>query len=126
MASPREFTIHVVVADDAVRDSLYVLLDSFGFATCPVGSIEEFREEYRPLQKSCLVIDEDLAGISGFELLEELRSEGVRTPAILMTQRLNDPTQAASDRIGAMLLEKPCTPDKLIGCLKKILGRGQS
>ena len=126
MASPREFTIYVVVADDAVRDSLYVLLGSFGFATCPFSSAAAFRQDYRPVQKSCLVIDEDLAETSGFELLEELRSDGVRVPAILMTQRLNATIQAASEGIGAMLLEKPCTPDKLIGCLKKIFGRGKS
>jgi len=27
--------------------------------------------------------------------------------------------QAAGERVGRMRLEKPCTPDKLIGCLKK-------
>jgi FixJ family two-component response regulator len=126
MASPREFTIYVVVADDAVRDSLYALLGSFGFATCPFGSATAFRQDYRPVQKSCLVIDEDVAEISGFELLKELRSDGVRAPAILMTQCVDATIQATSERIGAMLLQKPCTPDKLIGCLKKLLGRGHS
>lgn len=122
MASPREFTIYVVVADAAVRDSLYVLLRSLGFATW-VGSVAEFREEYRPVQKSCLVIDEDLGGTSGFDLLEGLRSERVRTPAIVMTEQLGAGAQAAGERLGAMLMEKPYTPDKLIGCLVKSLGR---
>ena len=122
MASPREFTIYVVVADAAVRDSLYVLLRSLGFATW-VGSVAEFQEEYRPVQKSCLVIDEDLGSTSGFDLLEGLRSERVYTPAIVMTQHLGADAQAAGERLGAMLMEKPYTSDKLIGCLVKSLGR---
>lgn len=122
MASPREFTIYVVVADAAVRDSLYLLLRSLGFATW-VGSVAEFREEYRPVQKSCLVIDEDLGGTSGFDLLEGLRAERVQTPAVVMTEHLGASAQAAGERLGAMLMEKPYTPDKLIDCLVKSLGR---
>lgn len=121
MASPREFTIYVVVADSAVGDSLYVLLSSFGFVSW-VGSVAEFRAQCRPGQKSCLVIDEDLAGASGFDLLEELRSERVRTPAIVMTQHVDAGAQTAGKRLRAVLLEKPFIPDKLIGCLGKILG----
>jgi FixJ family two-component response regulator len=103
-----------------------VLLNTFGFATCPFGSAAAFWQGYRSVQKSCLVIDEDPARISGFDLLEELRSEGVRIPAIIMVQHLNALTQAASVRIGATPLEKPYTPDKLIDCLKRVLRRGQS
>jgi FixJ family two-component response regulator len=55
-----------------------------------------------------------------------LRSEGLHAPAIVMTQRANAGAQAASDRVGALLLEKPYTGDKLIGCLVKAFARNRA
>jgi FixJ family two-component response regulator len=123
MASPREYTIYVVVDDDAVRDSICVLMESFGFGTCAFGSAGAFLRSDQLAAKSCLIVDDALPGTSGFELLGRLRSEGLQTPAIVITQRVSAGAQAASDRVGALLLQKPYTGDKLIGCLVKAFAR---
>jgi|HubBroStandDraft_6_1064221.scaffolds.fasta_scaffold705711_2 two-component system response regulator FixJ len=123
MPSPREYTIYVVVDDDAVRDSICVLMESLGFGTCAFGSANALLRGDRMAVKSCLIVDDALPGVSGFELLDRLRSEGLQAPAIVITQRVSAGAQAASDRVGALLLQKPYTGDKLIGCLVKAFAR---
>jgi two-component system, LuxR family, response regulator FixJ len=123
MASPTEFTIYVVVDDDAVRDSICVLLRVVRFRVCPFASSNAFLRSDRPVAKSCLIIDDDMPDVGGFELLERLRSEGMRIPAIVMTQSRSATMQAASERLDAILLEKASAPDKLIGTLGKAIAR---
>jgi|HubBroStandDraft_3_1064219.scaffolds.fasta_scaffold99287_1 FixJ family two-component response regulator len=127
MVHSRDFVIYVVVHDDAVRDSICVLLDSMRFPTCGFKSANAFlRSERRPTGDSCLIADEEMADMSGYELLDRLRSEGLRTSAIIMTQRMNARKQPASGRAGVIVLEKPYAPDKLIGCVSKALFPDQS
>jgi FixJ family two-component response regulator len=123
MASPREYIIYVVVDDDAVRDSICVLPESFGFSTCAFGSAGALLRSDQLAAKSCLIVDDALPGTSGFELLDRLRSGGLQAPAIVMTQRVNAGALATGDRVGALLLQKPYTGDKLIGCLVKAFAR---
>lgn len=123
MASPREYTIYVVVDDDAVRDSICVLVESFGFGTCAFGSANAFLRSDRLAAKCCLIVDDALPDMSRFELLDCLRSEGLQAPAVVMARRVGSGAQAASDWLGALLLQKPYTGDKLIDCLVKAFAR---
>ena len=76
--------------------------------------------------KSCLILDEEMADMSGSELLGRLHSEGLRTRAIIMTKQINTESQPASGQADVIVLEKPYAPDKLIGCLVKALFPDQS
>ena len=125
MVHPRDFVIYVVVHDDAVRDSIRVLLYSMRFPTCCFNSASEFLRAERPVADSCLILDEDMADMSGSELLDRLRSEGLRIPAIIMAAQVNARVQQAGERIDTIVLAKPCEPDKLIGCLAKALASNQ-
>jgi FixJ family two-component response regulator len=125
MASPREYTIYVVVVDDAVRDSICVLMESFGFGTCAFGSASAFLRSDLLAAKSCLIVDDALPGMSAFELLGLLRSKGLQAPAVVMARRVSSGAQAAGDRLGALLLQKPYTGDKLIDCLVKAFARNR-
>ena len=117
MAHPSDFVIYVVVHDDAVRDSICVLLDSMLFPICCFNSANEFLRAERPIANSCLILDADMTDMSGSELLDRLRSEGLRTPAIMMTAKM----RPLSEWVDTIVLEKPYAPDKLIGCLAKAL-----
>jgi two-component system, LuxR family, response regulator FixJ len=121
MLHPRDFVICIVVHDDAVRDSICVLLDSMRFRTCAFDSANAFLRSERPTGKSCLLLDEDVSDMYGSDLLDRLDSEGLRTPAIIMTQGPNGRSPAANGRPDVVVLEKPFVPDKLIGCLAKAL-----
>jgi hypothetical protein len=49
--------------------------------------------------------------MSAFELLGLLRSEGLQALAVVMARRVSSGAQAAGDRLGALLLQKPYTGD---------------
>ena len=70
----------------------------------------------------CLVLDQHLSGISGLELLEELRAQGVRTPAIMVTSATTQlPGPRAADAGVAIVLRKPLASDGLEDWLNRIL-----
>jgi two-component system, LuxR family, response regulator FixJ len=121
MTHPRDFVMYVVVQDDAVRDSICVLLDAMRFPTCGFNSANEFLRAERPLARACLILDDDMSDMSGSELLDRLRSEGLRTPAIIMTARVSAGIQTAGEQCSTIFAEKPCCPNKLIGCIAKAL-----
>jgi hypothetical protein len=58
-------------------------------------------------------------------LLGLLRSEGLQAPAVVMARRVSSGAQAAGDRLGALLLQKPYTGDKVIDCLVKTFARNR-
>ena len=64
---------------------------------------------------ACLLLDLQLGGMTGLELLERLRARGIQTPAILLT--------ATDARYGAAkvltVLRKPVAADELLGWIAK-------
>ena len=67
-------TVFVVDDDDAVRNSLRMLLKSAGLSTEVAGSAHEFLTRYDTAQPGCLVLDVRMPGMSGIDLLEIIRS----------------------------------------------------
>ena len=66
------------------------------FPTCGFKSANAFLRSERPNGQSCLIVDEEMADMSGSELLGRLHSEGLRTRAIIMTKQSNTERQPAS------------------------------
>lgn len=71
-----------------------------------------------------IILDIMLPGIDGFELLKQIRDEGIRTPVLILTAR-ND----VKDRVKGLdsgadyYLTKPFEIDEFIACLRAILRR---
>src|SRR5437763_11995700 len=79
----------VVVDDDAgVRHSLTFSLEIEGFAVRTFSAASELLAANMP-DCACLVVDQNMPGMSGLELLAKLRKERLSTPAILMTSHPN-------------------------------------
>jgi two-component system, LuxR family, response regulator FixJ len=77
-------TAYVVDDDDAVRDSIRMLLESQGFTVCTYASGWSFLREARANRNSCLVVDVNMPGMNGLELLDQLRRDGIMVPAIVV------------------------------------------
>jgi FixJ family two-component response regulator len=118
-----EATAYVIDDDDAVRDSIRMLLETSGYVVHSFGSAAALLSGERPGKNSCLIIDVDMPGMGGLELLDRLRREGVTTPAIVMTGGFSARGRAAVDRAAAMALEKPFAVGELVSCIKRSLGR---
>src|ERR1700730_17264344 len=114
---------HVIDDDAAVRASVQLLLKGGGVEARPYASAEAFLREATPDDDSCLIIDVDMPGIGGLELLDQLRENGVKTPAIMITGAgITDGLVTAIKRFDAMLLEKPFLPGELLSSVKRALG----
>ena len=114
---------HVIDDDSAVRDSVRLLLECGGIEARPYASAETFLREAALDDDSCLIIDVDMPGIDGLELLDQLRETGINTPAIVVTAAGITPSLAsATKRFDAMLLQKPFLPTELLSSIKIALG----
>src|ERR1051326_6684652 len=91
--------IHIVDDDDAVRDSMRALLESLGFDVHDYSSAVDFLNRGGERSQGCLLLDLHMPVMSGIDLLEHMRSEGVSLPTIVITGR-GDPLPGARARGG--------------------------
>ena len=109
MANGQSNGIVAVIDDDEdVRDVLCALLQSEGHATEAYGIRgAEFLRVRGDHRAACIIVDQNMPGITGLALLTEL-ARGSEVPALLIT---GDPSIRLSERarrIGAMtVMEKP-------------------
>ena len=115
-----ERVVYVIDDDDAVRDSICMLLESYGIAAHPYASGAVFLADL-PLDPGCLLVDVDMPGINGLELLNQLRGRRMAIPAIVMTGTLTSRTRLAADRVEAIPLLKPFRLRELVASAEKAL-----
>lgn len=116
-------TIIVVDDDEAVRDSLSVLLSLAGLSvqTCESGvTLLAMLESGTP---DCLVVDVHMPGMNGLELVCRLKEDDITIPVILITGNLDAATEAQAARVGVShLLKKPFPGSLLIETVRGIVG----
>jgi FixJ family two-component response regulator len=114
-------TIVVIDDDAAVRNSLKFSLEIEGFTVCTYASpIDVLNGDGLPAV-ACLIVDQNMPGMSGLNLLAALRRRGDRTPAILVsahaTAALRD---EAADR-GVAVVEKPFVGNALVDRIRAVI-----
>jgi two-component system response regulator FixJ len=101
-------TVHIVERDPVVARGIALLLEGLETAVKTYSSAEELLSEPSLSHSGCLVIEVNLPGMGGLELLKALRSQGIYMPAILLTSKGDIPTAVRAMRAGALdFLEKP-------------------
>ena len=114
--------IYIVDDDEAVRDSLDLLLSSAGFATRTFASAEAFLAEPREEARVCLLSDIRMPGMSGMELLDTLRRSNGRLPVVLITGHGDVPLAVEAMKRGAHdFIEKPFDDERLISAIDAAL-----
>ena len=113
--------IYVVDDDRSMRRSLRRLLKVSGWHLQAFASAEVFLAKLDALADGILLVDIQLPGITGLELLERLQERAVPCPAIAMSGS-NDPTvEAQALSLGATLfLHKPFDPQILLDALEQM------
>ncbi len=108
-------TICIVDDDDAVRDSLKVLLESHGMQVRDFASPADFLRGNAARECRCLVLDLHMPAMSGLELLETLRASAVNVPTVMVTGNA-DPNLALrlKDAGLSALLIKPVADGELL------------
>ena len=119
-------TVFVVDDDPAARDSVAALVRSQGMQVETYPSAEEFLTAYNSSRFGCAVVDMRMAGMTGVEMLETLRSKGSKLPVIIITGFGDIPTAVRAMRAGAFtFLEKPCQERELSAAINKSLDLSQ-
>jgi FixJ family two-component response regulator len=105
----------VVDDDDAVRDSVNILLETHGLRVRDFASGAEFLKSDVHKIMSCLLIDYHMPAMTGIEVVEEMRRLGRSCPTILITGLSDDEITQRALSAGIMaILEKPPPDDVLI------------
>src|ERR1700733_12268629 len=79
----------VWIVDDAVsvRKSIGAVLETADIVVRDYGSAGGFLGDFAPPEPSCLIVDHHMPDMTGLELLQHLRSEGITIPVIIITGR---------------------------------------
>jgi two-component system, LuxR family, response regulator FixJ len=116
--------IHIVDDDEAVRDSLKLFLELGGRSVGTFGSGADLFGFGRHELCRCLILDIDLPGDNGIEVLTILRGMGFFTPAIFMSGHadtaLRVPTRLAHV---VACFDKPVPPLALLAAIDTALER---
>lgn len=114
--------VYVVDDDEAVRDSLRALFEAHGYDVHDFASGAEFLRSHNPKMRGCVLLDVNLPGINGFEVLKLLTSSGSRLPIIIMTARTDSQTSANAIEAGAIgFVQKPFVGSQLMTMVRDAL-----
>jgi two-component system response regulator FixJ len=116
----KSLLVHVVDDDNAVRDSLFTLLRSAGFAVRTHECARVFFEEYRPEETGCVLVDMCMPDATGSEVQDKIGRLGDRVPVIIITGHADVRMAVLAMKRGAVeFLEKPIDPQVLLDHVEK-------
>jgi len=117
--------IHVVDDDEAVRDSLTVLLEAAGFAVRTYGSATGLLGASLGTI-GCVLTDVRMPEMDGLELQRRLREAGAPLPVIVMTGHGDVPIAVEAMKAGAAdFLEKPFDDEQLLASLRRAIAASE-
>jgi FixJ family two-component response regulator len=119
MNMPLSPLIHLIDDDDAVRDSLALLIGTVGLRVQTWRDPQVFLAEFDRQSIGVIVLDVRMPGISGLTVLDQLKSQGADQPVIMLTGHGNvDLCRRAFKSGAAEFLEKPVNDELLLETLQ--------
>jgi len=111
--------ISVIEDDSSVREAIEFLLQSAGMECQSFDSAEQFLGKFTPCLNDLIVLDLNLPGISGCELLKKIESHGWKVQVIVATA-FDDPySREMCRQYGALAyLRKPVDGVALIDIIR--------
>jgi two-component system CheB/CheR fusion protein len=118
-------TVYIVDDDAAVRALLGEVFEAEGYRVRRFGDCESFLKKAESDVNACLLLDEHLPGMNGFELLETLSAAGRHLPAIMITGQGDVKMAVRAMQAGVVdFIEKPVCVEELRGCVARALKLG--
>jgi RNA polymerase sigma factor (sigma-70 family) len=119
-----EPVVTIVDDDEAVRDSLALLLNFRGYRTRAYASAEACLEAWRPDWRGCLLLDLALGGMNGLALQQALLTRGCTLPIVFLTGHGDLAHARTALKSGAVdFLEKPYEEADLLAAVSEALER---
>ncbi|WP_404367808.1 response regulator transcription factor [Sphingomonas sp. MMS24-J45] len=109
-------SIYIVDDDEAVRAGMQALLSvKPNLLIFPYRSGDDFLAQLDDMQSGCVLLDYDMPGANGLDVLRELSAVSPKFGAIILTGRGATSVAVQAWKLGALdFLEKPCEPQVLL------------
>ena len=119
MPDETKILIYVVDDDVSVRQALKMLFISADMKVLTFKSAEDLLKCKLRKEKTCLITDIKMKGLSGLELQQQLTQRGIKIPAIFLTTfDSNESRQRAKQAGAAGYLQKPVDDQALLDTIK--------
>ena len=116
--------VFIVDDDDAVRDSLGLLLGLRGYATRGFARSKDFLSVVDRSARGCILLDLRIPDMDGLEVQAELAAREIKVPIIILTAHGDVATTRAALKAGAFdFLEKPIDDSLLRATIEAALTR---
>ncbi len=120
-------TVFIVDDDAAVRSLLEAVFRTEGYTVRSFADGESFLQAGESDTAACLLLDEHLPGMNGFQLLEELAAAGRHLPAIMITGQGDVKMAVRAMQAGVIdFIEKPADAKDIRSCVARALKLGGS
>jgi two-component system response regulator FixJ len=115
-------TVFVVDDDDAICQSLCLLIEDIGLNVKTFNGAREFLAHYDPSRPGCLVLDVRMSGMSGLELQTRLHELNMEIPTVIITGHGDVPMAVEAMKAGAMdFIEKPFRDQVLLDSIQRAI-----
>jgi len=116
--------IYVVDDNEAVRDSLSLLLAVHGYMVRSFGLAREFLDAAPSLRPGVLIVDINMPGMDGLELQRQLTDRGLSFPLIALTGHGDVALAVKAMKAGALdFIEKPAAAEAVLNSVGTALER---
>ena len=106
MSKAPERKVAIVFGDRGIRKSLRRLLDVMGYLAETFDSATAFLNAGMQ-NVFCLILDNNIPGMTGLELAEMLRNDGADIPILLITDSPSPTISARATELGIKVFTKP-------------------
>jgi len=129
MASPKiwiEGPVYVVDDDDAVRDSLALLLEAAGLRVEAFAAGAEVLVRCRDERPACVVTDVRMPEMDGLQLQQRLAQLHAQLPVIVITGHGDVPLAVQAMKAGAVdFIEKPFSDEVILASIETAVTHGR-
>ena len=116
--------VYIIDDDEAVRDSMSMLLDSAELQYSCFETADDFCAQHDNTQRGCLVLDIRMSGMTGLALQQYLTDIGSILPIIFITGHGDVPMAVEAMRRGALdFLRKPVNEIDLLDRIQQAFDR---
>ena len=124
---PSERIVHVVDDDAAIRRAMARLLRSARLETVGYETAQAVLNAAPSLSSGCILLDVQMPGMDGLELLARLSEFGIELPVIVVTGHGDVPTAVKAMKAGAVdFIEKPIDEAQLLATIDAALAEKKS
>jgi two-component system response regulator FixJ len=117
-------TIHIIDDNQAMLESLSLLLTTEGYSVRTYESARRFLDAIKHHACGCVVTDMNMPGMSGLDLLMVMKEQNISIPTIVITAVCDVRLSVNAMKLGACdFFEKPFAAEALLASIRSALMR---